>query len=119
MKSGPLRIAGIVVDILVFAASLSACAPTESNVSSAQSRQTLHTELAADRFKGLIIGVQPDRRFHALHNALTEHASPWCYIAADRAGISNRICSRSSDRQPRIASEQMMYIMTNEAIGML
>jgi len=43
----------------------------------------------------------------------------WCYIATDRAGISNRICSRSSDRQPKIASEQMMYITTNEEIGML
>lgn len=48
MKNGTFRIARIVVALLVFAASLSACAPfTESKVSSAQSEQTLQRLQAA------------------------------------------------------------------------
>lgn len=47
MKTKILRIAGTAASALVFAASLSACAPTESNVSNAQSEQTLQRLQAA------------------------------------------------------------------------
>src|SRR5271169_1836007 len=46
MKNGTLRIAGIVLDILVVA-SLSACAPAESNLSAAQTQPTLRRLQAA------------------------------------------------------------------------
>jgi hypothetical protein len=47
MKTKILRIAGTTASALFFALSLSACAPTESNVSNAQSEQTLQRLQAA------------------------------------------------------------------------
>jgi hypothetical protein len=47
MKSKTLRIAGSIASALFFAASLAACAPTESNVSQAQSERTLQRIQAA------------------------------------------------------------------------
>ena len=67
---------------------------------------------------GIDIGVERIA-FHALHDLAIEHVAPWCHIATDRAGTSKRLRSISSGRQPRIASEQMMYITTNDEIGTL
>ena len=47
MKTKTLRIAGITASALLFVVSLSACAPTESNVSNAQSERTLQRLQAA------------------------------------------------------------------------
>ena len=47
MKTKTLRIAGITASALFFVVSLSACAPTESNVSNAQSERTLQRLQAA------------------------------------------------------------------------
>jgi len=47
MKTKTLRIAGITASALFFVVSLSACAPTESNVSNAQSEQALQGLQAA------------------------------------------------------------------------
>jgi hypothetical protein len=47
MKTKTLRIAGTIASALFFAASLSACAPTESNVSNMQSERTLQGLQAA------------------------------------------------------------------------
>ena len=47
MKTKTLRIAGTTASALFFVVSLSACAPTESNVSNAQSEQTLQRLQAA------------------------------------------------------------------------
>ena len=47
MKNGNLRLAATIASALCFAASLSACAPTESNVSNAQSERTLERLQAA------------------------------------------------------------------------
>ena len=47
MKNRTLRLAATIAIALFFAASLSACAPTESNVSSAQSEQALQRLQAA------------------------------------------------------------------------
>jgi hypothetical protein len=47
MKTKILRIAGTMASALLFAVSLSACAPTESNVSNAQSERTLQGLQAA------------------------------------------------------------------------
>ena len=47
MKNRNLRLAATIASALCFAASLSACAPTESNVSSAQSERTLERLQAA------------------------------------------------------------------------
>jgi hypothetical protein len=47
MKTKTLRTAGTIASALFFAASLSACAPTESNVSNAQNERTLQRLQAA------------------------------------------------------------------------
>jgi hypothetical protein len=47
MKNRTLRLAATIASALCFAASLSACAPTESNVSNAQSERTLEHLQAA------------------------------------------------------------------------
>jgi hypothetical protein len=47
MKNGTLRLAATIASALCFAASLSACAPTESNVAMAQSERTLERLQAA------------------------------------------------------------------------
>jgi len=59
MKSTTLRIAGIIASTLFFTASLSACAPAESNVSTAQSERTLQ-RLQAAREIDLSNAIDPE-----------------------------------------------------------
>jgi|SRR5271166_1945452 len=59
MKNKTLRIAGIVASAFFIAASLSACAPAESNVSAARSERTLR-QLQAARELDLSNAIDPD-----------------------------------------------------------